>query len=218
MTRPIRLNPLPALILSMPFILTTPLLVKAHPCQDDPDAKQGIAQWKAGDFDAAIASFTNVIKKFPGVVIPLVRRGMIYHDNNDLDNAIDDFTEVVEHHKNNNRALYLRARCYYEKGDLDKALDDANRALNQGTKVGRFKDERAEAFVIGGMIYYERDQFDKALPLMAAYASQYFGRASDGLLRTRVPAGRVDIGEVKSLGEVPETNNPVTVQPAAKPQ
>jgi len=62
------------------------------------------------------------------------------------------------------------------------------------------------------------NQFDKALPLMAAYASQYFGRASDGLLRTRVPAGRVDIGEVKSLGEVPETNNPVTVQPAAKPQ
>jgi hypothetical protein len=48
-----------------------------------------------------------------------------------------------------------------------------------------------------------RNQFDKALPVMAQYASQYFGRDSKGLLRTRVPEGRVDVGEVKSLGEVP---------------
>jgi hypothetical protein len=49
-----------------------------------------------------------------------------------------------------------------------------------------------------------RNQFDKALPLMAAYASRYFGQDSNGLLRTRVPDGRVDVGEPKSLGAVPE--------------
>lgn len=47
-----------------------------------------------------------------------------------------------------------------------------------------------------------RNEFDKALPVMARYASQYFGQASNGLLRTRVLEGRVDIGAVKSLGEV----------------
>jgi hypothetical protein len=47
------------------------------------------------------------------------------------------------------------------------------------------------------------NQFDKALPLMAQYASRYFGQDSKGLLRTRVPEGRVDIGDVESLGEVP---------------
>ncbi len=47
-----------------------------------------------------------------------------------------------------------------------------------------------------------RNAFDKALPVMAQYASQYFGQASNGLLRTRVPEGRVDIGETRSLGEV----------------
>jgi hypothetical protein len=35
--------------------------------------------------------------------------------------------------------------------------------------------------------------FDKALPVMAAYASQYFGQDSSGLLRTRVPEGRVQV-------------------------
>jgi hypothetical protein len=48
------------------------------------------------------------------------------------------------------------------------------------------------------------NQFDKALPLMAEYASRYFGQDSNGLLRSRIPDGRVDVGELKSLGAVPE--------------
>ena len=40
-----------------------------------------------------------------------------------------------------------------------------------------------------------RNQFDKALPVMARYASQYFGQPSHGLVRTRVPEGTVDIKE-----------------------
>lgn len=49
-----------------------------------------------------------------------------------------------------------------------------------------------------------RNLFDKALPVMAQYASRYFGQPSDGLLRTRVPEGRVNVGEARSLGEVEE--------------
>lgn len=47
-----------------------------------------------------------------------------------------------------------------------------------------------------------RNSFDKALPLMAQYASRYFGQPSNGLLRTQVQEGKVEIGELKSLGEV----------------
>lgn len=38
---------------------------------------------------------------------------------------------------------------------------------------------------------------------MVQQASGYFGRSSGGLLRDALPEGRVDIGTVKSLGEVP---------------
>ena len=51
----------------------------------------------------------------------------------------------------------------------------------------------------------EKDhQFDRDLPAMARYASKYFGQDSHGLVRKEVPLGRVEIGDVKSLGEVPE--------------
>ncbi len=46
--------------------------------------------------------------------------------------------------------------------------------------------------------------FGKALPMMANYASRYFGQDSHGLVRNLVPEGQVDIGEIKSLGDVPQ--------------
>jgi hypothetical protein len=46
------------------------------------------------------------------------------------------------------------------------------------------------------------NDFAKALPVMAQYASKYFGQDSHGLLRTKVPEGKVLMGEPKSLGQV----------------
>lgn len=40
-----------------------------------------------------------------------------------------------------------------------------------------------------------RNQFERALPVMARFASQYFGRPSDGIQRTRVPEGKVEVRE-----------------------
>jgi hypothetical protein len=45
--------------------------------------------------------------------------------------------------------------------------------------------------------------FDKDLAGMAHFASQYFGQNTNGLVRKRIPLGRVEIGNLESLGEVP---------------
>jgi hypothetical protein len=49
-----------------------------------------------------------------------------------------------------------------------------------------------------------RNDFVKELPAMLRIASPYFGRSTKGLLRNAVPEGRVDVGDVKSLGVEPE--------------
>jgi len=48
------------------------------------------------------------------------------------------------------------------------------------------------------------NRFDTALPVMARYASQYFGQPSDGLVRTRVPEGRVEVEQPTLIEFVPE--------------
>jgi len=44
--------------------------------------------------------------------------------------------------------------------------------------------------------------FDKELPFMAMNASRYFGQSSNGLARDSLPVGRVDVGDLKTLGVV----------------
>lgn len=46
--------------------------------------------------------------------------------------------------------------------------------------------------------------FTKVMPAMIRYGSQYFGQDSRGVLRKELPKGSVEVGEIKSLGEVPE--------------
>jgi hypothetical protein len=47
-----------------------------------------------------------------------------------------------------------------------------------------------------------RNRFDQQLVAMALEASKYFGQDSHGLVRKAVPEGKVEVGEVKSLGVV----------------
>ena len=126
---------------------------------DSDDLTQGIAQWKKGDFDSAVACVTKAIQKQPHEAKPMLTRGMVYYDKNDLKKAIADFTRVLQNHRKNSQALSGRARCYYETGELDKALDDAKHAF-------KVQPDDAEALTIGGLIFHEREQLDKALSVL----------------------------------------------------
>lgn len=48
-----------------------------------------------------------------------------------------------------------------------------------------------------------RHDFGEDLPRMTQIAAQYFGQDSHGLINRAIPEGRVDIGEPRSLGDVP---------------
>jgi hypothetical protein len=53
------------------------------------------------------------------------------------------------------------------------------------------------------------NEFDRMLPAMAKYASQYFGENTHGLVRRPLPEGSVDVGAPKSLGvESEKTDSP----------
>jgi hypothetical protein len=51
-------------------------------------------------------------------------------------------------------------------------------------------------------IRQRHNNFDDALAGMAKAASEYFGQNSGGMVRRDVPLGRVELGDVKSLGDV----------------
>ena len=67
-------------------------------------------------------------------------------------------------------------------------------------KKGKHKLPWETRFSIGE----RRNSFDRALPMMARYASQYFGQESNGLLRTRVPEGSVQVRDPTLIEFVPD--------------
>ena len=72
---------------------------------------QGFAQWKQGDMDAAIASFTKAIEASHGEAKFLLTRGLAYFDNEDLDSAIADFSTVLKKDQDDTSFHFGPANC-----------------------------------------------------------------------------------------------------------
>ena len=53
-------------------------------------------------------------------------------------------------------------------------------------------------------IQEQGNDFEQAFPLMASIAGKYFGQESHGLIHTNLGEGHVEVGELKSLGTVPD--------------
>ncbi len=68
-----------------------------------------------------------------------------------------------------------------------------------------WKDKKHKLLWVTRMSIRQRgNDFGKALPAMARYASQYFGRNTNGLVRKPLPEGRVEVGVPRTIGVVPD--------------
>jgi hypothetical protein len=102
------------------------------------------------------------------------------------------YTEEL--HRANSTALSL----WYERDDIYDELDTSRYfvVLMAYDFQKMWKEKKHK--LIWEARFSVREQgndFTRALPAMAEYASQYFGRASHGLLRTHVRDGRIDVGD-----------------------
>lgn len=101
------------------------------------EAKTYLAEGKqfyaAGDYDAAIASFTKSIEAHPSDDA-YDYRGCAYLVKTEHEKAIADFTEAIEHCSPADRrglsmTYYNRAEAYRRKEEKEKALEDLRKSL-----------------------------------------------------------------------------------------
>src|SRR5919204_3771266 len=74
-------------------VLVAPV-VRADPVQDVYD--QGVKALTAGDYDRAIARFTEVLRLDPKSGAAHYSRGLAYSKKGELDRALDDLNEAVK--------------------------------------------------------------------------------------------------------------------------
>jgi Flp pilus assembly protein TadD len=96
---------------------------------------RGVAHGEAGDFDPAIADYSQALALRPGdpttirnLRVAHVRRGEIGFASGGYDDAIADFTLAIELEPDHHLAYQRRGELYAELGLLDLAVADLERA------------------------------------------------------------------------------------------
>jgi len=131
---------------------------------------RGIMLATRGDFDAAIADFTQAIRLNPasaeaffwranahrGVTVDQSFTVDLNFDRGRLDLAIADFSEAIRLNPAFARAYTRRGSMHLDRGDFDRAIADHTRAI-------QLNPHDARSFTNRGGVHFNRGDFDRAI-------------------------------------------------------
>ncbi|MBF0569293.1 MAG: tetratricopeptide repeat protein [Candidatus Omnitrophica bacterium] len=108
-----------------------------------------------GDWDGAIAKYSELIRKEPDLAFAYLQRGSCYVMKADNDHAIADLARVIELAPGAYPEAYLnRGNSFHAKGDLGRAVEDYDKAAALG-----FNDP--ELFQSMAIAFYELKKYDR---------------------------------------------------------
>lgn len=117
---------------------------------------RGIAWHKKGDYDRAIADFSEAIRLEPH---PLVyfNRGVAWTTKGEHDKAITDYNEAIRlEPKFGSPYINRGIIAWVRKGDYDKAITDFSEAIRLNPRI-------ATAYVNRGSVWNAKGEYDKAV-------------------------------------------------------
>ena len=109
-----------------------------------------------GEYDKAIADFTEAIRLKPDDAAAFFYRGLAWGNKREYDKAIADYTEAIRLKPDYAFAFNNRGNAWWHLGDYDRAIADHTEAI-------RLKPERAAAFNNRGVAWAYKGEYDKAL-------------------------------------------------------
>jgi tetratricopeptide (TPR) repeat protein len=112
---------------------------------------RGIAYFRKGDHDGAIADFNEEIRLAP-TARAFVMRGNMHKDKKDIARALEDYNRAIELDRQHAPAFLFRGILYFVvMGDDERALADWNEAI-------RLDPTKWDAFVWRGDLHKKRAQ------------------------------------------------------------
>jgi DNA-binding helix-hairpin-helix protein with protein kinase domain len=122
--------------------------------------KQGKSNYKRGEYELAIESFSEAIAQNPQNVVAYVNRGNARYNIKDYEGAIEDFTQALQINPQTIKAYVNRGNSRYALAtfssdpvrDYKLAIADFNQALLLDTT-------EAEAYIRRGIVRYELAQY-----------------------------------------------------------
>ncbi len=145
---------------------------------------QGNAKFQKGDWDGAIADFTQVLAIDSKVIVAYYNRGQARQSKGDFDAAIADFTQALVLDPKMVLAYYSRGQAKIARNDLGGAIADFNQALALDPKLAEVYYSRGNARTTRNDLNGAIADYTQALGLAPnqanAYSNRGFARQSKG--------------------------------------
>ena len=135
----------------------------------------------------------------------IFERGKKALNNKKYDEAIAAYSEAIKKDPNNVGGYISRIGAYAGKGDDDKALAD----MNQAIRIGKKPSELSTLYMLRGMYYFEKKDYDKAiadfelaLQKTSSADAKYFGSNDNKELAIKKMKDTIDLAK-----EIKEARN-----------
>jgi len=138
--------------------------------------QQGVDAYHRGDYDLAIACYTEAIRLNPQGAGAYQDRGVAYFKKGDFDQAIADYNQAIQLNLSDEGAYSNRGNVYAAQGNLDKAMADYDRAIEMNPKDATAFNNRGNAFLTKADYDKAIADFNTSLQLNPQYANAYDNR------------------------------------------
>jgi tetratricopeptide (TPR) repeat protein len=131
---------------------------------------RGIAHRLDGDYDRAIADYSQAIKLNGKLASAFNNRGVSYDKKGEYDRAIQDYEQALKV-KATPEVYFNRGNAYLAKNQYDHAIDDYNQAIKLKANFAAAIDNRCWARAVVGILKQALADCNQALRLMPSNAA-----------------------------------------------
>lgn len=124
----------------------TEYFVKNYPNEPTTYLNRALVYKDKGEYDRAIADYTEALSINPNYIEAYNRRGNAYSYKGEFDKAIADYNRALKMDSEYVEAYYRRGNVYYDKGEYNKAIADYTQALEIDTTHAETYYNRGNAF------------------------------------------------------------------------
>jgi tetratricopeptide (TPR) repeat protein len=111
---------------------------------------RGRAYRAKGDFDRAIADYSEAIRIDPGYALAVYSRGIAYFNKGDFDRSIADYSQALRLVPQDLITLQNRGHAYQAKQDYEHAIADYSEAIRVGPAFAPAYNDRCYARALAG--------------------------------------------------------------------
>lgn len=174
--------------------------------------EQGIALWERGDYDGAMALFSQAIERAPENANAYLERGNAFYRLGEYADALADFDTALALNPESITGYYRRGLAHAAEADYDAAIADFNEAIARNPEEAAYYFQRGKAHAALGNLDDALSDFgtalEKAQAQDAVRAEYYIERARALAQRTEYNPAIADLGRALEL----QPNNPQIYQ------